>query len=1107
MSGLSFCGYAASNIADPSLVVPIDARLASLPPASHRPQCISRFLGWPWSEIFSEDGVERLLLDDSPIHSLTAVNMYDSFASEKDRSDLYLAMHARGMMEFGPAGAEILPVNGMFGVTKPSGAIRVIGELRRGNVPFISMEQLARVATRMIRERGGDDAPELRRKVLDLFNATALSSMPAGAVSKTECDMTDYFHYFLVPRAMAKRQRLAPIRASRVGVSQAEGGGMVVPSLTTLVMGMRFSSLIGQLIHERLLTPFLTRRVRFLLPGATAPSTLRAARALADSANVSGCVPLGSVPAQLLAPLLGVVAEAALIPPCPDVRVLPSGLPEVMAGFMVPAAIFLNELAPAGASPDSCFVRRGFDIREPDLSLALSEPPTDAVETADFLFMLYIDDHHDLIHGPVSESRPLSWLESVGNWSMLGSVISCVRTGLSVHQRKLVWASNVPSKTLGIVIDVRGPFTTFYPDAKKLEHLVQASWYLHRRAGRLVRVGDIVRATGSWVWGMLTRRLMLSIFQATYHWADKRSMSSWAPLPHAVAAEFLMALSMAPCCYGIAAPFAEKVMAFDASDSGYGVAYRRASRAVRHELSARIERHGSWTAFETSEAGEVGPMRRVNRLDPSMAQATAKWLLSGWGPGPMGWRIARAGAWRSPRKHITLGEIQASTIAGEHVASRPGQCRDVRTIFLGDNQASLGALSKGRSSNPAMNAVCRRWLALSVVAKIFPVWVYVRSKANPSDVASRMFLRSDGRTVRAPRPKLSRPASEWIEDLTTHGDVEHHPGPRSYWQGVRLKPEDIDFTGVLGLKLSSVKPDTAAGYITAIMAYKRWVVATGQTRTPLDVATARYVAWGYEYGEVSKGQITHLLCGIVKVCPRYKRLGVLDDAWGAMQGWTRLRPSKAYIPVLQHVVFGCAQELQQRGFTGAAVAILTGFDCYLRSMDMCCLQCCDVAFRGDPRLIDLNCLAAVCLRYTKAQRHQWVSVRCPLAVQGLRRLTAGRPGAASVFGLRSDQLLALFKKAQCWLGFLKPPHRTHSLRGGGATHDRIHRAISFLDIQLRGRWSGNKITLHYIQESQAMLLQLDFPEAVKLKILRLRQDLRSNVAIIDFGQPGARLSQ
>ena len=249
----------------------------------------------------------------------------------------------------------------------------------------------------------------------------------------------------------------------------------------------------------------------------------------------------------------------------------------------------------------------------------------------------------------------------------------------------------------------------------------------------------------------------------------------------------------------------------------------------------------------------------VNRLNPSLAQVTADWLLSGWGSGVDGWQIARAGAWRFPLRHITLGEIRASLLAGEHAASRPEQCHKVRTIFLGDNQASLGALSKGRSSNPLMNSHCRKWLALAVVSGLFPVWVYIRSKANPSDAASRMFEVSNGRVVRKPRPKPSRPASEWVVDLTTHGDVENHPGPRSYWQGVKIKPADIDFSGVIGLKLASVRPRTAAGYMTSLMAFKRWLVATGQLDAPLDVTAARYVAWAFDFGEVSKGQVLSLI--------------------------------------------------------------------------------------------------------------------------------------------------------------------------------------------------------------------------------------------------------
>jgi hypothetical protein len=120
------------------------------------------------------------------------------------------------------------------------------------------------------------------------------------------------------------------------------------------------------------------------------------------------------------------------------------------------------------------------------------------------------------------------------------------------------------------------------------------------------------------------------------------------------------------------------------------------------------------------------------------------------------------------------------------------------------------------------------------------------------------------------------------------------------------------------------------------------------------------------------------------------------------------------------------------------------------------------------------------------------------AVAGLRLATAGKHPNDLVFGLRGDQLLALFKQAQVWLGYDVPPYRIHGLRGGGATHDRINDALSFLEIQLRGRWSGRKITLHYIHEAQAMLLQLDFPEAVKRKLAIVRAALQRGLNVLSW---------
>jgi hypothetical protein len=191
MRGLSFFGYAVRGDPDPSSVCPLDYKRVSIPAEGHQPQPVSRFLSWPWSEIFSEEGYHRYLRDDTPVH--TPQRAYDSFASEQDRLDIYRTLHDRNMLEYRPVDKASIESNGMFGVTKPSGALRVIGDIRPGNVRLISMQQLERVYLTMIEERGGEDAPELRRKALDLFNGTGLSSLPDGSVSKTECDMSDYF--------------------------------------------------------------------------------------------------------------------------------------------------------------------------------------------------------------------------------------------------------------------------------------------------------------------------------------------------------------------------------------------------------------------------------------------------------------------------------------------------------------------------------------------------------------------------------------------------------------------------------------------------------------------------------------------------------------------------------------------------------------------------------------------------------------------------------------------------------------------------------------------------------------------------------------------------
>ena len=124
----------------------------------------------------------------------------------------------------------------------------------------------------------------------------------------------------------------------------------------------------------------------------------------------------------------------------------------------------------------------------------------------DLAYIIYIDDHHDLIFR--SGDQPDLWLEAVGNWSMLGSVVLCCRGGFEVQRRKLVWASRSPSKTLGVVVDLSGPVAAMYPETAQLETLIGRTMGLVSRRGERVMARELLHVVGHWVF--------LSVFEVIF---------------------------------------------------------------------------------------------------------------------------------------------------------------------------------------------------------------------------------------------------------------------------------------------------------------------------------------------------------------------------------------------------------------------------------------------------------------------------------------------------------------------------------------------------------------------------------------------------------------
>jgi integrase len=142
----------------------------------------------------------------------------------------------------------------------------------------------------------------------------------------------------------------------------------------------------------------------------------------------------------------------------------------------------------------------------------------------------------------------------------------------------------------------------------------------------------------------------------------------------------------------------------------------------------------------------------------------------------------------------------------------------------------------------------------------------------------------------------------------------------------------------------------------------------------------------------------------------------------------------------------------------------------------------DIAFPGDPRLLVPD-QGAVFIFCSKAGRKQWVTVRCPIAMGLLRRLSRGRRPSDYLFPDLRTSMLSRFRQAQVGIGLKKAPFVIHSLRHGGASYDYI-RGLPITRIILRGRWGGLKVSRQYIQESQALVLELHIPRrarrAVKL---------------------------
>lgn len=273
---------------------------------------------------------------------------------------------------------------------------------------------------------------------------------------------------------------------------------------------------------------------------------------------------------------------------------------------------------------------------------------------------------------------------------------------------------------------------------------------------------------------------------------------------------------------------------------------------------------------------------------------------------------------------------------------------------------------------------------------------------------------------------------------------------------------------------------TLKKYRASVARFMEWVdenKMSGQltTAAAVDDVVCRYVSWLYHRTDGQKGKsvASTLLSALVAASPHLA--GKLIFSAKMARGWSRIKPAVAYPPLSWELCIVMAYQLKRAGKPLYALALLLGFDCFLRNGELVNLVKADVADSGDPRVGTSYTGVALRLRDTKTGKNQWVTVMNPHVRKLLReRVLALRSQADRLFPFSSDQFRTVFRAVCDNLG-LSRAYVVHSLRHGGATKAFLDN-MPIAEIKKRGRWRADKSAEHYIQSGPALLLQQSVPE-------------------------------
>ena len=270
---------------------------------------------------------------------------------------------------------------------------------------------------------------------------------------------------------------------------------------------------------------------------------------------------------------------------------------------------------------------------------------------------------------------------------------------------------------------------------------------------------------------------------------------------------------------------------------------------------------------------------------------------------------------------------------------------------------------------------------------------------------------------------------------------------------------------ITALQAARVKPRSQDIYLRLLELLGAWLkhpTLPSWTTEEWDVVIPDYIQYLFD-SEGQQATATRTVSALFWLIPglRQKPPFGLPHSQAALAGWRKLVPGHSRPPLPRDAMLFLADRLYKMGRAEAALCILLMFETYLRSNDMLSLRCQQVVAPpagSSGKLGYLSILAAM-EEYGVTSKTGEFDLSIPLDLPRHRdlahvllNLVRGRSDHQMVWSYDYPTLRRWYNEAMANTPVAKLSPTLHSLRHGGASHDRASGSRSMSEVMARGHW-------------------------------------------------------